>query len=463
MASIESKIVDVALNGKFANPVSRRAFLSVMGAAGITLTTAACGSNSTASSSAATSAGSTAAGTTPASAAVGSSAVTSAGGSTTAGSSSAAALVKDKAWCQITTLSNDFFVAFNQGGKQAMSALGVVMDSLEDQGNVNTALGQVGNVKIAGGKSIFGTPATEAQAAAVTKACQAAGILYASSYTAPAWYTPADAEKWVRFITPPSAQIAVATAKALFEKVGGSGTIIHVPGQKGSSADDQRTAGLTMALKDYPNIKIVTSAPGNWTSEDARQAFSNVLPSVKDFVGVFAQNDSEAAGVIAALDAAKITGKVVTGFDGNKQNIQYIADGKQYLTSATIGGLTAGLLGVTTFDVLNGVKFSLPETFLSQAALLVNPDSAAKVLSGIYSDKLPFDWEKMSRTIHPTDWDPQTLLNPIDPKVYYAGVPQDQYKLNAAWGSADIAGVRKTYDAAFKSGPLFEFKKSLVA
>ncbi|MDT4893198.1 MAG: ribose transport system substrate-binding protein [Pseudonocardiales bacterium] len=433
MASTESQLVDMAVNGSFPDAMSRRAFLSVLGAAGIVVGAAACSSSSS--------------------------------GSTSTGSKAAAGgkIKTDKTWCQVTTLSNDFFVAFNDGGKQAMGALGCAMASFEDQGNVNTAIGQVGNVRTAGGKSIFGTPATEAQAAAVTKACQSAGILYASSYTAPAWYTPADADKWVRFITPPSVKIAQATAKALFEKVGGSGTIIHVPGQKGSSADDQRTAGMNAALKDYPNIKIVTAAPGNWVAEDARKSFTNLLPSVKDFVGVFAQNDSEAAGVIAALDAQGIKGKVVTGFDGNKQNIQYIADGKQYLTSATIGGLTAGLLGVTVFDVLNGAPFDLPEKFISQGALLVTPDSASKVLTSIYGAKLPFDWAKMSKALHPTDWDPQTLLNPIDPKQYYAGVPQSQYKLNSAWDSADIAKTRSQYAAAFKSGPLFEFKSSLVA
>lgn len=429
MASTESKIADYAKNGHFSSPLSRRSFLAVAGAAGITLGVAACGGS------------------------------TSGGGA----SSGAAGKVKEKAWIQVTTLSNDFFVAFNDGGEQAMKALGVEVSSLEDQGNVNTALGQVGNVKAAGGKSIFGTPATEAQAAAVTKAAQAAGILYASSYTAPAWYTPADADKWVRFITPMSTKIATATAKALFDKVGGKGTIIHVPGAKGSSADDQRTAGLNAALKDYPDIEIVTASPGNWTSEDARKAFTNILPKVKDFVGVFAQNDSEAAGVIAALDAQGIKDKVVTGFDGNQQNVEYIADGKQFLTSATIGGLTAGLLGVTTFDVLNGVKLSLPEKFMAQGALLVNPDSASKVLSSIYQKQLPFDWAKMSQSLNPDSWDPQTVLNPIDPKEYYVGVKQDQYKLNAAWDNADIAGVRAKYDAAFKSGPLFEFKSDLVA
>jgi ribose transport system substrate-binding protein len=439
MASTESRLVDVALNGDFPHPMSRRAFLSALSAAGIALTAAACSSSKSGGSNSPSQPGSA------------------------TGATAAAKLKHDKAWCQVTTLSNDFFVAFNEGGKQAMSAVGVPMSSIEDQGNVNTALSQVGNVRTSSGKSIFGTPATEAQAAAVTKACQAAGILYASSYTAPAWYTPADADKWIRFITPPSVKIATATAKALFDKVGGQGTIIHVPGQKGSSADDQRTAGMNAALKNYPNIKIVTAPPGNWTAEDARNSFTNILPSVKDFVGVFAQNDSEAAGVIAALDAQNIKGKIVTGFDGNKQNIQYIAAGKQYLTSATIGGLTAGLLGITTFDALNGVEFDLPEKFISQGALLVTPESADKVLTSIYANKLPFDWAKMSRALHPDDWDPQTLLNPIDPKEYYAGVPQQQYKLNSAWDSADIAKTRATYAAAFKSGPLFAYKSDLVA
>lgn len=429
MASTESRIVDVARDPSFfPNPLSRRAFLSVAGAAGLAVGLSACG-----------------------------------GGSSGGGGGGAGKLVKEKAWIQVTTLSNDFFVAFNEGGKQAMKALGVQVASLEDQGNVNTALGQVGNVKAAGGKSIFGTPATEAQAAAVTKAAQAAGILYASSYTAPAWYTPADADQWVRFITPMSTKIAEATARALFEEVGGSGTIIHVPGAKGSSADDQRTAGLNAALKDFPDIEIKTASPGNWTSEDARKSFTNILPSVPDFVGVFAQNDSEAAGVIAALDAQGIKDKVVTGFDGNQQNVEYIADGKQFLTSATIGGLTAGLLGVTTFDALNDVEFSLPERFMAQGALLVNPDSASTVLGTIYKKELPFDWAKMSRALNPDSWDPQTVLNPIDPKEYYKGVPQDEYTLNKAWDGADIAGVRSTYDAAFKSGPLFEFKSDLVA
>jgi ribose transport system substrate-binding protein len=457
MASIESQIVDVARNGRFPDGVSRRAFISVATAAGITVSLAACGSSSKSSTSSSSSAG---AGSTSA----GGEASSAGTGSSSAGGTTPANLIKSKTYSQITTLTNDYFVAFNDGAKQSATKLGMPFGDFEDNGNVNTALSQVGNVKTSGGKMLFGTPATEAEAGAVIKAAQAAGIYYGSAYTSPPFYTPADADHWVRFITPSSPSIAYNTAKQLFQKVNGEGTIIHVPGQKGSSADTERTTGLNKALKEFPNIKIVTTADGNWTSEDARKALLNVLPKVKDFVGVFAQNDSEAAGVIAALDAQNIKGKFVTGFDGNKQNIQYIADGKQFLTSATVGGLSGGLLAVAVFDAINGKKFTLPETFMYQGALLVTPDIAGDVLKNIYGDVLPFDWEKMSQVLHPTDWDPQTNLIPINAKDFFSTATPGADKLNPAWDAAiaTIPAVTKTYADAFKTGPLFPYKATMV-
>ena len=436
MASIESRIADVAKNGYFPSPVSRRAFITVAAAAGVAL-----GLGSTA---------------------------TAAGRGARLGRrpmSVPSDITRGPTYCQVTTLSNDFFVAFNDGAKQFTSALGLDLTTLEDDANVNTALSQVGNIQTAGGQMMFGTPASEAQSEAVIKACDEAGIYYGSAYTSPKFLTPADYSTWVRFLTPPSVTISYQTAKALFDAIGGSGTVVHVPGQPGSSADDERTAGLMQAAGEYPDIKIETTAPGNWITEDARVAFSNALPSISDFAGVFAQNDSEAAGVIAALDAQGITGKPVTGFDGNAQNIQLIADGKQLLTSATIGGLTAALLGIAVFDALNGVEFSLPERFMYQGAVLVQQDFAQEFLDNIYGGNLPFDWELMSQALHPDDWDPQTLLQPIVPADFFAGAEAGDVTINSAWDAEtdNIASVAADYDARFVSGPLVAYKDSMVA
>jgi ribose transport system substrate-binding protein len=57
-------------------------------------------------------------------------------------------------------------------------------------------------------------------------------------------------------------------AKWLFDQLGGTGTVYYMRGFAGASADDDRHAGFTEVLKDYPNIKVVPSAEGVFTQWD---------------------------------------------------------------------------------------------------------------------------------------------------------------------------------------------------
>jgi ribose transport system substrate-binding protein len=432
MASVEAKIVQVAESDLFTNPMSRRAFLAAAGAAGVSLTLSACGGSSSGASPAKT------------------------GGAT-----------RGTIYEQVTTLSNDYFVNFHNGSKEFTKALGLDLQVFEDQGNANADLSQIGNIGAKNGKMMYGISATAAIVPGVVSACSAAKIYYSNLYDLPDWYTPADGgDYYVMMQTPPSVGIAKETATRLFKKMGGEGTVIHVPGGPGSTADIQRTAGFEAALKQFPGIKVVTTAPGNWVAEDARKAFANKLPSVSDFKGVFAQNDSEAQGVISVLDAQNIKGKLVTGFDGNKLNIQYVAQGKQFLTSATVGGVQAALSGIAVFDAINGWKPRLAERMLYTQAPLISSANADSFLKEIYSGPLPLDFKLMSRTLHPNDWDPQQGLVPIDPKQFFAGRPEGKYKLNAAYEQALSSGqfdqVASDLAGRWKSGPFKKYANDSV-
>jgi ribose transport system substrate-binding protein len=446
--STEAKLHKVIDNGMLRDPMSRRAFLSVAGAAGLSFGVAACGGSSSKSSSSAAPAAST--------------------GSTTASSSAAASITRGKQYVDVTTLSNEYFVLYADGARQMASALGLSVDLLQDNANAETGLSQVGTVAAAQGKMYTSTPATEGVVPGTVKQCMAHGIYYANAYTAPAWYTPPDGgDYWTMFITPPSAAIAYKTAQILFKHIGGEGTVIHVPGQKGSSADVQRTDGFNKALKEFPKIKVVTTAPGNWESQASATAFSNALPGVSDFQAVFAQNDSEAAGVIQVLDSQGIKGKAVSGFDGNSQNVEYIAQGKQLLTSVTLGGLTGGTVGVAVFDALNGVKRPLASRMMFQEGLMVQQNIAQEVYDKIYKAKeLPFDWTKMSQALNPSDWDPQCRLTPIDPNSFFAGQPHDGYQLNSAYSAGDFSSqlkqVTEQYKTQYKSGPLLQWESDAI-
>jgi ribose transport system substrate-binding protein len=426
MASPEARIAALADSDALPAGIGRRAFLALAAAAGIAVGMGACARGSSVS---------------------------------TAGGSQHPAISG-----HVTTMASDFFVEYSAGADQASRAIGFPLTMHEEQGNVNTALGQLGTVRATGGKAMFGHNASEAECVAMVRAAAAANMLYACTFTAPANFTPADSDTWVRFITPSTPEISYRTAKAMFKKVGGRGTVIHIPGQKGSTPDQQRTAGLRRAAKEFPGITIVTTPDGNWVAQDARKVFENTLPSVGDFVGVFAQNDNEAEGVIAALDARGITDKVITGFDGNKKAIEYIAEGKQFMTSATVPGLSSGLTAVSLFDAINGVELTLPEQLLFQGAILVDADNAADLYKKLHSGDLPFDWAKMSRTLHPEDWDPQTLLTPINPHQFYADAPNKRYTLNAAWDNQEtaIAAVKTQYANRFQGGPLIDYKATMV-
>ena len=202
-----------------------------------------------------------------------------------------------------------------------------------------------------------------------------------------------------------------------------------------------------------PTSRSSRPLPATGSSEDARVAFSNALPSISDFSGVFAQNDSEAAGVIAALDAQGITGKPVTGFDGNAQNIQLHRRRQAAPHQRHHRRAHRRALGIAVFDALNGVSSACRSGSCTRAPSSCSRTSPQEFLDNIYGGDLPFDWEMMSQALHPDDWDPQTLLQPIVPARRSSPAPSPASTINSAWDAEtdNIASVAADYDGSLQS------------
>ena len=82
--------------------------------------------------------------------------------------------------------------------------------------------------------------------------------------------------------------------------------------------------------------------------------------------------------------------------------------------------------------------------------------NAASIAAKIYEAKeLPFDWVKMSRTIHPEDWDPQNTIIPIDPSAHW-GTQPGKDKLNPAYAASswptELDEVTKLYADSVQVG-----------
>ncbi len=83
------------------------------------------------------------------------------------------------------------------------------------------------------------------------------------------------------------------------------------------------------------DIKIVVDQPAReWLAEEALKIVENALTQVNnDVVAVVASNDGTARGAIQALDAQRLTGKVlVSGQDADLASLQLIVEGKQTMT-----------------------------------------------------------------------------------------------------------------------------------
>ena len=126
------------------------------------------------------------------------------------------------------------------------------------------------------------------------------------------------------------------TAVAWLESLGlEEYNILHIQGQLGSAAQIGRSDPLTEKCEAEANWTIVREGTGgdSWDPEEARKIAEAAIDAGIEFNIVYAENDGMADGVVAALDAKKITHGVngdvkIMGFDCNKWALEKLLAGE---------------------------------------------------------------------------------------------------------------------------------------
>ena len=126
------------------------------------------------------------------------------------------------------------------------------------------------------------------------------------------------------------------TAVAWLESLGlDEYKILHIQGQLGSAAQIGRSDPLTEKCEAEANWTIVREGTGgdSWDPEEARKIAEAAIDAGIEFNIVYAENDGMADGVVAALDAKKITHGVegdvkIMGFDCNKWALEKLLAGE---------------------------------------------------------------------------------------------------------------------------------------
>jgi ribose transport system substrate-binding protein len=114
----------------------------------------------------------------------------------------------------------------------------------------------------------------------------------------------------------------------------GKGNVVLFRYQEGSASTHNREQGFLDALKEFPDLKLVSSNQyGGATTESAYAASESVLlaqsASKGGVSGVFCPNESTTFGMLLALKKAGLSGKIrFIGFDASDKLVQGVRDGE---------------------------------------------------------------------------------------------------------------------------------------
>jgi simple sugar transport system substrate-binding protein len=166
--------------------------------------------------------------------------------------------------------------------------------------------------------------------------------------------------------------------------LGGCG-ILELEGTTGSAPAIQRHKGFLAVISQFPNMRILHSANGDFTSEGGRKAMEGFIrgdTGLKDVCAIWAHNDDMLLGAIAAMQAA--------GLHPGRDQIMVSVDGVPAIFKAMLAGdanMSVELkadIGKYIFDVVQGYlggRRDYPKWVLIPSALHTPQDAAAVIAS----------------------------------------------------------------------------------
>ena len=265
--------------------------------------------------------------------------------------------------------TNPYFQAVRVGTETAAKTLGVKViqyiptkpDSIPEQ------LSQVEDVIVKKPNAIIFIPVDYKALVPAVEKINAAGIPVTNITDRSA------GGQFVAFVGADDYSIGLSVGHRLLKAIGGKGNVVILEGVKGSLTSTNRVRGFNDAIKEYPNVKLLASQPGNFQRLNALQVMENLMQSFPSIDGVLAANDPMAVGAIEALEGANRKAQVV-GINGSKEAVELIKSGK-LLASGDFNGFIQGCIG-TQIAVRNLRKETTPKEVMLKPIVIDKSNSA---------------------------------------------------------------------------------------
>lgn len=195
-------------------------------------------------------------------------------------------------------------------------------------------------------------------------------------------------------------------AKYLFEAMGGKGNIIAIDGPAGNTTSVNRHRGLEDMLKEYPDIKLLESQPGDFNRFAAAPVFEDMYIKYGDQInGVWNSNDDMALGVMEILDGVGQLGKVkISGLDCLQEYLDQMKKGNACVTlSGDAPGMQALAVCIGYDFVSEGMRHETREDkFILWNPPVVTQENVDEFYELWYGDgAAKRDWTADSLAKHP--------------------------------------------------------------
>ncbi|SDT81103.1 ABC transporter substrate-binding protein [Actinoplanes derwentensis] len=116
-----------------------------------------------------------------------------------------------------------------------------------------------------------------------------------------------------------------------FRDTTGPVKVVEIEGTTGSAAANGRLAGFHTAIKAAPHLEVIASRDGDFSREGGQKVMAGFLTKYPDIDAVYAHNDEEGIGAVAAIEAAgKKPGKdiALVTVDASRDGLTALAAGK---------------------------------------------------------------------------------------------------------------------------------------
>jgi ribose transport system substrate-binding protein len=298
-----------------------------------------------------------------------------------AGGSSTTAKVasgKKDATMIMSTLNNPFFVSVKNGAQAQAPRNGLKLTVQNADNSDATALNLATTATSKQvGVLIIDPVSSQSATSAVTQA-NAAKVPVMAFDRKPA------GGKLTCFIGYDAVEAGRNAADALARAVGDKGKVVEIQGIMGTNVAQDRSKGFEEEIAKYKGITVVAKQAADFDRAKALDVMTNILQAHSDIDGVYAANDEMAMGVLSALTARSLAGKVkLVGNDGIADALSAIAAGKMYATNAESPYALGQKVTSLAADVLGGKTVSPEETLHGKLISKDNVKQYAEYLVGL--------------------------------------------------------------------------------